>query len=443
MAEIGLIASIIGIASVGIKLSITLYAFSETVSTAHDDIKNIARDVSLTSSVLDELAANLKNDEQARLYSGTALATAQTVVKDCEGVFGEIEAALRKAMERMSKGEVGSGEKRKKGGKVVLSAMEKLKWPFLQPKMELLRGNLERLKSTLVLMLNVLTYARKVQTEYKKEAPKDDYQRVLIENLVQANREATRNFQTLLRTIGSGENEKSMEMPPMQQDINPTIQTASSSQNQPRSLDEPSMSPLSPEQGPPPAYITTMASTMSALPQITLNSPKSAAAEIVLAAESTAACLKRIGKALNQFDRSGPASMHPTRVSIELLQDLESAPGKVPPWTVLSIIEQKRAPAPIREEPYDPYIHPSGRTAVLQAQIDDTVGAMRENINKVAQRGERLDSLQGMTGNLDSSNQAFRKGATRVRAQQSWLGTLGRAWDYVPSPSAVVSSVQA
>lgn len=176
------------------------------MSTAHDDVKNIARDVSLTSSVLNELAANLKNDEQARLYSGTALATAQTVVKDCEGVFGEIEAALRKAMERMSKGEVGSGEKRKKGGKVVLSAIEKLKWPFLQPKTVLLRGNLERLKSTLVLMLNVLTYVRKVQTEYKKKAPKDDYQRVLIENLVQANQEATRNFQTLLRTIGSGEN---------------------------------------------------------------------------------------------------------------------------------------------------------------------------------------------------------------------------------------------
>ncbi|KAA6413717.1 MAG: synaptobrevin [Lasallia pustulata] len=87
-----------------------------------------------------------------------------------------------------------------------------------------------------------------------------------------------------------------------------------------------------------------------------------------------------------------------------------------------------------REAPYDPYI-PSGagapggsqgqhggnqRTAALQAQIDDTVGVMRENINKVSQRGERLDSLQDKTDNLAVSAQGFRRGANRVRKQMWW-----------------------
>jgi len=84
-----------------------------------------------------------------------------------------------------------------------------------------------------------------------------------------------------------------------------------------------------------------------------------------------------------------------------------------------------------REGPYDPYI-PSGgqggapqaggngRTAALQAQIDDTVGVMRENINKVSQRGERLDSLQDKTDNLAVSAQGFRRGANRVRKQMWW-----------------------
>ncbi len=40
--------------------------------------------------------------------------------------------------------------------------------------------------------------------------------------------------------------------------------------------------------------------------------------------------------------------------------------------------------------PYDPYIpqggQPPSKTAAIQAQIDDTVGIMRENINKVAER---------------------------------------------------------
>lgn len=53
-------------------------------------------------------------------------------------------------------------------------------------------------------------------------------------------------------------------------------------------------------------------------------------------------------------------------------------------------------------------------------QIDDTVGVMRDNINKVSQRGERLDSLQDKTDNLAVSAQGFRRGANRVRKQMWW-----------------------
>lgn len=79
--------------------------------------------------------------------------------------------------------------------------------------------------------------------------------------------------------------------------------------------------------------------------------------------------------------------------------------------------------------PYDPYAgeshaqtHHTGnhKTAAIQAQIDDTVGIMRENINKVAERGERLDSLQDKTDNLAVSAQGFRRGANRVR-KAMWL----------------------
>jgi len=83
-----------------------------------------------------------------------------------------------------------------------------------------------------------------------------------------------------------------------------------------------------------------------------------------------------------------------------------------------------------REQPYDPYI-PSGggasggqggnsRTAALQAEIDSTVGIMRDNINKVSERGERLDSLQDKTDNLAVSAQGFRRGANKVRKQMWW-----------------------
>ncbi|KAI0300528.1 synaptobrevin-domain-containing protein, partial [Multifurca ochricompacta] len=82
-------------------------------------------------------------------------------------------------------------------------------------------------------------------------------------------------------------------------------------------------------------------------------------------------------------------------------------------------------------EPYDPYLPRGGssansaapggssganpKTAAIQAQIDDTVNIMRDNITKVVERQERLDSLQDKTDNLAVSAQGFRRNANRVR----------------------------
>ncbi|CCK72665.1 SNAP receptor SNC2 KNAG_0L00420 [Huiozyma naganishii CBS 8797] len=90
--------------------------------------------------------------------------------------------------------------------------------------------------------------------------------------------------------------------------------------------------------------------------------------------------------------------------------------------------------------PYDPYVPPEessgafapgqqsgaaqpqsqSRTAQLQAEIDDTVGIMRDNINKVAERGERLTSIEDKADNLAVSAQGFKRGANRVRKQMWW-----------------------
>lgn len=62
-----------------------------------------------------------------------------------------------------------------------------------------------------------------------------------------------------------------------------------------------------------------------------------------------------------------------------------------------------------RSEPYDPYIPNNSqrtadnaggnnKTARVQQQVDEVVGIMQENIDKVMQRGERLDDLRGKTG---------------------------------------------
>jgi hypothetical protein len=60
------------------------------------------------------------------------------------------------------------------------------------------------------------------------------------------------------------------------------------------------------------------------------------------------------------------------------------------------------------------------RILISAQEIDSTVGIMRDNINKVSERGARLDSLQDKTDNLAVSAQGFRRGANRVRKQMWW-----------------------
>lgn len=45
---------------------------------------------------------------------------------------------------------------------------------------------------------------------------------------------------------------------------------------------------------------------------------------------------------------------------------------------------------------------------------------MRDNLNKVQERGENLNDLQGKTDNLAVSAGQFRRGANRVRKQMWW-----------------------
>jgi vesicle-associated membrane protein 4 len=45
---------------------------------------------------------------------------------------------------------------------------------------------------------------------------------------------------------------------------------------------------------------------------------------------------------------------------------------------------------------------------------------MRENINKVADRGDKIDALGGKADNLVRSTREFRRGANKVRKDMWW-----------------------
>ena len=162
MAELGIIASVVQIADVGLRLSIKLYTFGEIVASADRSVISISKDVSLTSGVLKELGQILDQDRETRTFSENAVETANGVVKECLEVFREMEDTLVKRLPNLGSGKEGNGERVKRATVM----LERLRWGYLQPKLQLLRSNLDRLKSTLLLMLNVITYARQVSEKY-------------------------------------------------------------------------------------------------------------------------------------------------------------------------------------------------------------------------------------------------------------------------------------
>ena len=169
MAEIGAVAAIIQVADTGLRLSTTLFTFAETVASANRSINTVSKDVSLTSAVLKDLANILSHDNNLQTFSDTAIESAIAVVNECSGLFQELHGML---IEKLPKH---SSRHKDKVSRTTL-ALERLKWPYMQPKMNLLQTNLDRLKSSLLVIINAISLAK-----IMKWVPfsKDTYKRAL------------------------------------------------------------------------------------------------------------------------------------------------------------------------------------------------------------------------------------------------------------------------
>ncbi|KAJ3013732.1 hypothetical protein HKX48_005543 [Thoreauomyces humboldtii] len=60
------------------------------------------------------------------------------------------------------------------------------------------------------------------------------------------------------------------------------------------------------------------------------------------------------------------------------------------------------------------------KTQAVQGQVDEVIGIMHNNIEKVMARGEKLESLQNKTDDLQQGALQFKRGATKVRRQMWW-----------------------
>ena len=115
-------------------------------------MQSIAKDISLFSAVLKGLGTVLDNGQQSQIYRADAYETSLSIIKECKGVFAEIEAILKKTSKNGHTLATGQG----------LDGAGKFMWLFRKYQVQVLRGNLELLRSTILVELAVLNCAEKM-----------------------------------------------------------------------------------------------------------------------------------------------------------------------------------------------------------------------------------------------------------------------------------------
>lgn len=144
MAEaVGLSASIITVAGVGLTLAQKLYDYGDGISSSSKRSREISSYVRSTAVAIEEVGNIFGAEDTAtrKLISQNAIDTVQDVVEQCSTVFEQ----LREALENAKDGNGGLG---------------RLLFPLRESRLVLLQSNLERLKSTLQCLMQVIIYAR-------------------------------------------------------------------------------------------------------------------------------------------------------------------------------------------------------------------------------------------------------------------------------------------
>lgn len=137
------IASMIRVAGAGFRLSLVLNAVGMEMGTAHLEVQAIARDISLFSLMLKQVGRTMETP--GSIASQGAIDTAREIAGQSETVFSEIKEMVEMSQKQDERGNIQS-----------ITIAQKVRWCFKKHKMQYLLGQLESLKLSLTIMLQVL-----------------------------------------------------------------------------------------------------------------------------------------------------------------------------------------------------------------------------------------------------------------------------------------------
>jgi len=151
---IGLIASIIGVAEAGFRLSINLNLVGGEVASAGQEIYSISRAVTSFSLMLKQVGQTLQTPNS--IHSPEAEQAARQMTDKCRHIFDEIEYMLNKVRTRKADETFGP------------TTLQRFKWYFKKHKITYLLAQLESLKLSLSVILQVIQLAKLMAAPTKK-----------------------------------------------------------------------------------------------------------------------------------------------------------------------------------------------------------------------------------------------------------------------------------
>ncbi|KAI1610220.1 hypothetical protein EDD36DRAFT_318670 [Exophiala viscosa] len=116
----------------------------------------------------------------------TPLLRLKGLIDSCKRIFQELDTSLD-----------GKGS----NNSIVIGWKRRAKFPFIEAHVELLRSNLERLKSSLLLMLQVLTFA--VQAKSHRELGSLRDQKALVQTLMKEKNDSEKRYKLARKSIES------------------------------------------------------------------------------------------------------------------------------------------------------------------------------------------------------------------------------------------------
>ena len=93
---LGVAASILQVADIGLRLSKRIYDYADSVASADGRLTRIGKHVDLTSEVVKQVADVFSSGVSEQIVSQKALKLGQDAAEECEEVFGELMGEIAK-----------------------------------------------------------------------------------------------------------------------------------------------------------------------------------------------------------------------------------------------------------------------------------------------------------------------------------------------------------